>query len=97
MALLFGILTGALVATLELIKSDLTLSNSCQMFSLTALMRRERMVLRSAGMTLLGVVMSSGGSIMDTHLGGGEGVYACLSPCFFLRGSNGRVECSPEP
>merc|ERR1719341_2478513 len=69
-ALLLAILTGVFVATLELMKSDLNLSNSCCMFSLTALIRGERMLLRSAGMTLVEVVgmvvMSSGGSIMDT-------------------------------
>ena len=71
-ALLLAILTGVLAATLmELMKSDLNLSNSYYMLSLTALIRGERMVLRSAGMTLLEVVgmlvMSSGGSIMDTR------------------------------
>ena len=69
-ALLLAFLTGVLVANLELMKSSFIFLNSSCMFSLTALMRGERMVLISAGMMLLEVVgillLSSGGSIIDT-------------------------------
>ena len=70
LAILTGVMWGVLVATLDLIKSVLNLSNSCCIFSLKALIRGEKMLVRSACMVVLDamgmLVILSGGSIIET-------------------------------